>query len=304
MSWPPLISHAALLYRTFWFATWPIWMILFAMYFPERADIDVRRPRLKWILLTPVTVLCAVYVLIRILNNENIPLPYLLRLINPNLGFLMQDLFWLTVVTCLSFWIVKPSSSATQDARRRLRVLFFGLAISILPALLMTLVTRRILHIRELDLPAWLLLSAALPLALFPTTLAYVTVVQRALDVRVLVRQGLQYALARRGVLGLQIVVSLCVVLLVAKLSGSMTFGQRIALTVGGIGAVLLTGVGSQRLAQWVDRHFFREAYNVEQVLNRLAENVTSIVELKPLLETVTTRRRGLAYNKNGRVLE
>jgi len=61
-------------------------------------------------------------------------------------------------------------------------------------------------------------------------------------------------------------------------------------LTGSGIGVVFLIGAGSERMARWIDRGFFREAYNVEQVLNRLAENVTSMVELAPLLETLTSR--------------
>jgi len=40
-----------------------------------------------------------------------------------------------------------------------------------------------------------------LMLALFPITLAYVIVVQRALDVSVVIRQGLRYALAKRAML-------------------------------------------------------------------------------------------------------
>jgi DNA-binding beta-propeller fold protein YncE len=42
-------------------------------------------------------------------------------------------------------------------------------------------------------------------LLLFPLTLAYVIVVQKAMDVRVVLRQGLQYALARNGVRTLQV---------------------------------------------------------------------------------------------------
>jgi sigma-B regulation protein RsbU (phosphoserine phosphatase) len=136
----------------------------------------------------------------------------------------------------------------------------------------------------------WILFAATLPLALFPVTLAYVTVVQRALDLRVLVRQSLQYALARRGVLAMRVLVSTCVILIVAILSGGLALGPRMLLTGSGIGVVFLIGAGSERMARWIDRRFFREAYNVEQVLNRLAENVTAMVELAPLLETLTSR--------------
>ena len=45
--------------------------------------------------------------------------------------------------------------------------------------------------------PDWVYLIIIGPLLLFPLTMAYVVVVHRAMDVRVVVRQGLQYLLAR-----------------------------------------------------------------------------------------------------------
>lgn len=290
MSWPPVIRDLALVYRTFWVFSWPVWMMLFAIYFPDRAMADRRRPWMKWAVLIPVSGFCVVYMLIRILRNEGITRPRVLQVLEPATGWLMQDLFWFTVVTSLGFWLAKPSSATGQDARRRLRVLFFGLAVSFLPILFAELIGRQMLGLKWSEFPVWSLLSTTLPLALFPVTLAYVTVVQRALDLRVLIRQSLQYALARRGVVVMQVLVSVCVVIIVAGLSGGLPFGLRVLLTAVGIGLVFLVGAGSKRTARWIDRRFFREAYNVEQVLNRLAENVTSIVELSPLLKTVTNR--------------
>ncbi len=113
---------------------------------------------------------------------------------------------------------------------------------------------------------------------------------QRALDLRVILREGLQYAMARRGLLVVQVVDSAIVVLLVALLSGRMTFPQRIVLTACGIGLIFLISAGMRRLAVRVDRRFFREAYNAEQILARLSESVGSLVELRPLLTTVATR--------------
>jgi sigma-B regulation protein RsbU (phosphoserine phosphatase) len=40
----------------------------------------------------------------------------------------------------------------------------------------------------------------------------------------------------------------------------------------------------------WVDRRFFRDAYNAEQILSGLSDEVRSIVETKPLLERVAQR--------------
>src|SRR6185312_8391085 len=54
-------------------------------------------------------------------------------------------------------------------------------------------------------------------------------------------------------------------------------------------GIFLLNGI-THRLAAVIDRRFFREAYDAEQILNDLAERVRSIVEIEPLLKTVAGR--------------
>lgn len=66
-------------------------------------------------------------------------------------------------------------------------------------------------------------------------------------------------------------------------------FGTVAALAAGLWGIFLLHGA-TQRIAVWVDRRFFRDAYNAEQILSDLAEKVRTIVETRPLLETVAQR--------------
>ena len=198
-------------------------------------------------------------------------------------------IFYVSVIFFLFALTVKLVSAKTSDNRRRLRVLLFGIALTLVPLTTLDVIAR-ILHIREEDLPAWLL-APIFPLILsFPVTVAYVTVVQRALDVGVVIRQSLQYALARRGVVLLQILVSLMVVVVAAGVTGEISFFRRVLFTAVGVAAVLLTGMGAKRLASWIDRQFFREAYNAEQILIRLAESVSSVVELAPLLRAVATR--------------
>jgi sigma-B regulation protein RsbU (phosphoserine phosphatase) len=185
---------------------------------------------------------------------------------------------------------MKAVHAQNPDSQRRLRVLFAGLAISLIPPILLDTVAHNVLKIREETLPAWILLPCFSALALFPVTLAYVTVVQRALDVRVIVRQSLQYALAKRGVVVLQSFISLIVIVCVAVFSERAALSARILITAVGVGAVLFIGIGARWLAGWIDRKFFRDAYRTEQVLTRLADSARSIVELGPLLQTVVSR--------------
>jgi sigma-B regulation protein RsbU (phosphoserine phosphatase) len=54
--------------------------------------------------------------------------------------------------------------------------------------------------------------------------------------------------------------------------------------------AVLLLRRVALRLRAWTDRRFFRDAYNAEQILEALSDEVRSIVEKRPLLERVATK--------------
>lgn len=289
MHWRTPLRHVALLYRSAGIFCWPVWLMVFAIYFPERAEFDRRHPRVKWLVLLPAIIICLAATVVRVAHNESGRFdtstePF------ATIAMLRGPLVWAAVAFFLCVLGVKWRTVENPDARRRLRVLFSGLAVSLVPPYAVEAITTNVLKMRLEDLPPWIGIPALSLLALFPVTLAYVTVVQRALDVRVILRQSLQYALARRGVVLLQILVSIIVILAVAVLSGGATFPQRVVITALGIVAILLVGLGARRLAGWIDRRFFREAYNTEQILNRLAEGVSSMVELGPLLDTVTKR--------------
>src|SRR5581483_7692873 len=87
------------------------------------------------------------------------------------------------------------------DARRRLKLLASGAAVSLTPVLLLAIAA--LLMGRSfttfVTFSPWLWIPSLLLLFLFPVTLAYVIVVARAMEVDVVIRQGLQYALARGG---------------------------------------------------------------------------------------------------------
>jgi len=135
-------------------------------------------------------------------------------------------------------------------------------------------------------------LSSLAMILLFPITLAYTIVVQRALDVRVVIRQGLQYALATGGIRMLQL--SLTATLIVTGIDFAQKAHLSSARGIAVIGILILAIVwvrrGARELRAWTDHRFFRDAYNAEQVLVGLSDEVRSIVEIRQLLERVATR--------------
>lgn len=287
MQWHTSFKHVALFYRTAMTYGWFFCTLLVGIYFPERAAWDRKRPHLKWIMLVPALASYVLIVVNRICVNESPAAQKFIQPIEPVANIVRPIALYSSLVIFLCLMLGKLLTAQDPDDRRRLRVLFSGLAISFVPALLFEAVITRLLGIH---ISPWIKLLVYSSLILFPITLAYVTVVQRALDVRLIVRQGLQYALARRGLAILQVAISVLIVIVIAFLSGGMSFPQRMMVTFGGIAIIVVMALGARRAATWIDRRFFREDYRSEQILARLSDSVGSLIELPPILTTVATR--------------
>ena len=111
----------------------------------------------------------------------------------------------------------------------------------------------------------------------FPFSFAYAILKQRLFDVRVIIRQGLQYAVAR-GVL--LYIVPLCIGILVLDLGlhKDQTVGALMAQRGWPYAALaLVAGVAHVKRRGWMqalDRRFFRERYNAQKVLRELVEEI------------------------------
>jgi len=178
-----------------------------------------------------------------------------------------------------------------QESQRRLQTIIYGASFALTPMLL--LIVSALLFDMSLDSKSnWLIVPALLAMCLFPVTLAYVIIVHRAFGLSMAIRQGLQYALASRGIRVLQAALILATILSAVILATQPGMNRPKILQVVALGtiAVLFLQRGAESLSRWVDRRFFREAYNAELVLASLSDDVRTMVETRPLLEAVATR--------------
>lgn len=268
-------------------------LLLFGIRFPERSRIDLRAPWLKWIVLIPIAI--AFLISLPVLYDE-----YYLGGTSPALvhaGNLADHATNYLNLVCLILFFVfildKLRSASTADARRRLRVLTVGMTIGMGSLLIVFTVLPWFgingWHPRDI----WIRYIGLLLFMLAPLSLGYVVVVQRALDVRVLLRMGTRYALAKASLYILQIalVTAIGLVLLLPALhkrepQPSDLIGVCVFFALV---LALRFGVG-KRLQQWLDRRFFREAYNAEVMLSELSDEVRHFTETQPLLDTVARR--------------
>ena len=266
---------------------WPVAMMLFAFYFPERIQLDRRFPWAKWIVIVPILLanIASTVSLTLMVNGRLDAAAAIDAVLRPALLLV----FLLHLAAVILFFVAmayQTAHASSPDARRRLLLLDAGIALSIPP-----IVVGFLLQVTgAVQISEWAILPLFAALFVFPLTMAYVIVVHRAMDVRVVLRQGLQYLLARGSLRALQIVLSVMIVAALATMGASANPLNRILLVSAGLAIVLLIGSYAERLRHWVDRRYFREAYDAEKVLTDLARDVRTMVQTGPLLETVAQR--------------
>ncbi len=265
-------------------------LVPFAVYFPERSRIDIKLPWLKWVVLGP-GLACGILELRQQVSQ------FYFGGDSPRFAKFMTQvdrvdnfLALACVIFYLGFMTDKLLSASSEDARRRLRIVLAGTGIG-LGALLITFVL--LPHFGFSPNTAshvWAAYTGAAIFLLAPLALAYVVLVQRAMDVSILVRQGTKYALAKATLLVIQFVLAAVVTyrfllpLLTQKQIPRDQLGQAIVFIV----LIFLIRLGfNKRTQNWLDKKFFREAYDSEQVLNELSDEVRKYTESGPLLQTV-----------------
>ena len=287
--WPgPLFA-----FMSFWSViglfTGPLSIMFFGIYFPERSLYDVKFPWVKWIL---TGILAAL-------------LPFSL-LYSYGFAFSFQTIVWLapwmgaitrtiTIVAMIAIFIYflcigqKASTASSPDLRRRLKILQAGSTIANTPLFIIVLIS--VTSGRDLGdgIPPWIFLGAIFIFTLFPISLAYVVVVHRAMDLRIIVRQGTKYALARSSLWFLRALTAVLLALAIGQAlrHNPVRLGDIVQVAVLAALLLVVRFRTSKVLSSWIDRKFFREAYSAEQVLSELATQVQGFTDTPALIRTV-----------------
>ncbi len=293
-SWqlPRWASIGEACYSTVFQGVWPISMMLFGIYFPERSRWDAKVPWLKWLLIVPIAAFYLWSAVAVIAAHFSFSASIAMR--RP------LDLFTAPVVViallapCIFFAALgfKIPSASSRDSRRRLLILYAGSIVSLTPMFLLVLYVLIVKHGDFSGFSQWIESLVIVFLYGFPVTLAYVVLTQRAADLRVVIRQGIRYIFAKTG---LRILISIVVGVVIWGLSAAV-FSTRasrsvqVTVLVSCVAvAVLIARHLRMKTYAWVDKRFFREAYRAERILSELNENIRTIIDEPKLLETVGT---------------
>ncbi len=294
--WPAGWRVAGLLYQSTLEAIFPIAIYLFGRFFPEPFPQNSRYDRvwraLLWLSALPFAIIALSGVALAVGSLGNYRSVAGLYTVLQPWKIPLEICGFTLVGSFFSAMGIKLGMSKSRDAGRRLRFLYWGATAAFTPVLLPTLYAR--FHGKDPSefFPSWFNALIVLPLILFPLTLTYVIVVQKAMGVGVALRQGLQYTLAKGGIRVLQFIAIGVVVIAAITMAGNarQDLTQKTIVLVAGITAAFTIRRLGDDLRTWVDRRFFRESYDAENLLTELSEQVRSIIEPGSLLKTVAAR--------------
>jgi phosphoserine phosphatase RsbU/P len=201
------------------------------------------------------------------------------------LGYLLAALF------CL--WL--NYRTADTSGRRRLRVVMWGSLIgfgSLFVVLVLEVTNTRV---KWPTIWYWATFSMLFTLPLVPLSFAYAIIRHRVIPISVILRRGVRYLLVSRG--SILLVLLFTGLIVTALLSLLFKYLRPSALTVGLVSAA--EGIAAWQAARWlhrrylapvIDRQFFRQAYDAQQIVADLSESLRTTTEIPRLLGSVANK--------------
>jgi tRNA A-37 threonylcarbamoyl transferase component Bud32/MFS family permease len=210
------------------------------------------------------------------------------------IAFGVQSLAYMAlvlVVLPLSYWKLE-----TVTDRRRFRVLVFGALLGMLfylPRVIGTsLITLSPGFYDFFDSP-YAYLACVLGMLIFPMSFAYAILKQRLFDVRVIIRRGVQYALARRVLLAIP-VMAMGLLVGTVIVQGRQPLFSVLKTHAGTYVAVAaLAALASTQRQKWLsalDRRFFRDKYDAQQLFRDIVEEIRRAESVEAVAPRVVTR--------------
>jgi Protein kinase domain len=156
---------------------------------------------------------------------------------------------------------------------------------------------------RHLEIGRPMAITASLFVLSVPLSTAYVVLVHRTLELKLIARRALQYALARYSALALATVPLAAVLAYLyenrARSLAQLFSGSRTLLLLGASALGMVALSYRRGLLDWIDRRFFREQYDARQILTMLVDRIRAIREGADLAKLIA-REVDLALHLEG----
>jgi sigma-B regulation protein RsbU (phosphoserine phosphatase) len=207
----------------------------------------------------------------------------------------LESIAWLSLLAYLlaalaCLW--RGYRMADVVGRRRLRVVMWGSLLGFGSVFLIVVMLATGTQEKLKTTWEWLQFSTLFTYPLLPLSFAYAIVRHRVIPISLILRRGVRYLLVSRGSILLSLLFAGLIV--TAALSLLFEYLRPSALTIGLVSAA--EGIAAWQAARWlhrrylapvIDRRFFRQSYDSQQIVAELADSLRTMTGIPHLLESV-----------------
>jgi sigma-B regulation protein RsbU (phosphoserine phosphatase) len=270
---------------------WPVFFHFFLI-FPEPSPLLRRFPRLTFYLYAPHLIIIFPYFtilnLLAAYGREDIYLSFVRTFWTIQIAG--TALLVLYIAGGL-FSLMINYRQASRASRRKMRVVVAGSIAGFFPMfIVLGVVSTFDLTTTNPRLEQWLAIIAFLAFPLFPLSFAYAIVRHQVIPIRLILRRGVRYLLVSRGFIFIQAIVvfALLSFLLTGKRMAFIdSLGPRTDIAATMLATALAIGlltIVNHRVLPVIDRKFFREAYDAQQILSELGQELRTVPTVGQLL--------------------
>jgi serine/threonine protein kinase len=227
--------------------------------------------------------------------------------------------FWIGSLVSTSAALVRNNILVKEpEQRRRAKLVLYGTLIGVIPQTALGLFQRisesaGYMALTAGDLFRTLWWFSDLAVLLVPISLGYAILKRQVYDINIAVRRGLQYLLAKNALRALLAAPMIGLAITIyANRDRTLTdllFRNSIWFYASLLAAIALGLAYRRKLRDWLDRRFFREAYQQDKILRELIEEVRQLDSMADVARLVSQKvdaalhpeRLYLFYREEGR---
>ncbi len=291
-------------------------LLHFFLIFPERSPLLLRFPRLEFYLYPFFLLTAYPFVVIAAFRVATAPERFF--------GAVQEFQWPIAIILAVSSIYLLSALLAlavnyrkgNQVSRRKLRLILVGTMVAFISSSLIRFLVLFLKPSLSLLTPLWLVAFGAgfmLMLMLFPLSFAYAIVRHQVIPVSLIIRRSVQYLLAKnalRCLLALPLVgLALTVYANRDRTLADLLFHNSVWFYASLLTAVACGLAYRHNLREWLDRRFFREAYQQDKILRELTEEVRQLDSQTEMAQHVSRKvdaalhpeRLYLFYREEGR---
>ncbi|HLG16294.1 MAG TPA: SpoIIE family protein phosphatase [Blastocatellia bacterium] len=302
---PAWLTGVTLLTQVVSLFFWPVFFHFFLI-FPEPSPLVRRYPRIEYYLYAPHVL--TIFPYLTIVN--------ILAALAPEKTASFREAyspFNLVSVIVMVLYIAGGLLSlvinyrqASRPSKRKMRVIVAGSLAGFVPFFLL-LGSAFLVDLQKAvpGLFQWFVLLAFAAFPLFPLSFAYAIVRHQVIPVRLILRRSVRYVLIARGFIIVQAVVVFAVLsflLTGTRIAAIDKLGVRadiVATMLATAVAIGLLTLLNQRVMPVIDRRFFRGAYDAQQVLTDLGQEMRKVKHAGHLLELAVAKIQDALHPEN-----